>query len=424
LNLKLVDNNYFFVSISEIILSGDFVLVKLVRNTGWVALGIASGQGLILLATPYLARIFTPADFGSFALLNTISNISMAVACLRFDLAIPSAQEEDTHGLMITSVLAAIFLGGLSAVVLILALKSTFSVFLISPFTSPILVVLCVILVGIFQATTAWCLRNGAYKGVAIIRLSQGASFSILATVPGFGLLWPHVLSFATALVLLRTAFRDSKTAQQVSWRKAAMKAHQFPLMSLPGAVLDVVGYSICIWVITAAYGTSQAGQYAQIQRMIGAPLMLVSMSIGQVLLKHTADIASSKAALRLLLKGVLKITGALATIGFAAVAAFGEPVLRLLLGAQWRVDRRFVCVVAVAVFVRSCVSPLSSVLITLRRFDLALTWQVLYFLSALCLLPFFAAKFQFDNFVVAFAVQECFFYGFYLCIIKFALRD
>jgi O-antigen/teichoic acid export membrane protein len=106
------------------------------------------------------------------------------------------------------------------------------------------------------------------------------------------------------------------------------------------------------------------------------------------------------------------------------AVVAIGEPLLGWLLGAQWRVDREFVSLVAIAVFVRSCVSPLSSVLVTLRRFDLALAWQVVYFLSALCLLPFFASRLQFENFVMVFALQECIFYGFYLFMIRLALRD
>jgi len=203
----------------------------------------------------------------------------------------------------------------------------------------------------------------------------------------------PHVISFATALIPLGSTYRISSEVQHTTWRKAAMKAHRFPLMSLPGAVLDVVGYSMCIWVISSAYGPAQAGEYAQIQRLIGAPLMLISMSSGQVLLKHTADIAFSKEALRRLLFKVLKLLGLLSVAGFTAVVVFGEPLLGWLLGAQWRVDREFVSLVAIAVFVRSCVSPLSSVLVTLRRFDLALAWQVVYFLSAMCLLPFFCCS-------------------------------
>ena len=402
----------------------DPLLTKLVRNTSWVALGTASGQGFVLLVTPYLSRIFTPADFGTYALLNTVSNISMAVACLRFDLAIPSAHEPHAHGLMITSVLAAVFLGGLSALVMLLALTSSLSTVLIPPFTSPILVGLCISAVGIYQAATAWFLRSGEYKRVAILRLSQGAGFSLLASIPGFGLLWSHVLSFATAFIHLSSTYKISSEVQQIPWRKAAFKSRRFPLMSLPGSVLDVVGYSMCIWVISSAYGAAQAGEYAQIQRLIGAPLMLISMSTGQVLLKHTADIAFSKEALRQLLFKVLKMLGLLSIAGFTAVVAFGEPLLGWLLGTQWRVDREFVSWVAIAVFVRSCVSPLSSVLVTLRRFDLALTWQVVYFLSALCFLPFFASRLQFENFVVVFALQECIFYGFYLLMIRFALRD
>ena len=46
------------------------MLKRVFERTGAVALGTGIGQGLLLLATPYLARHYTPAEFGTLALLT------------------------------------------------------------------------------------------------------------------------------------------------------------------------------------------------------------------------------------------------------------------------------------------------------------------------------------------------------------------
>ena len=152
-------------------------------------------------------------------------------------------------------------------------------------------------------------------------------------------------------------------------WWEAARRHREFPLLNLPGALLDVVGYSVSIWVVSSTYGASAAGEYSQIQRIIGAPMMLLSISLGQVLLKHTADLSSDPAAMRGVLLRLLRVLSALAAVGLAGLWLAGAPVISLLLGPGWHVEREMVVLLGLTVFVRACVSPLSAALITLRRF-------------------------------------------------------
>jgi hypothetical protein len=50
------------------------LLAKVFRNAGAVAVGTAVGQGLVVLATPVLARVYGPAEFGLFALLSSLGD--------------------------------------------------------------------------------------------------------------------------------------------------------------------------------------------------------------------------------------------------------------------------------------------------------------------------------------------------------------
>lgn len=398
------------------------MLLRTLQGAGVVALGTAVGQGIVLCATPYLARIYSPAEFGGLALISTVSNIAMAVACLRYDLALPSAEPRDARALFKLSAICATGVA-LATMLLLVAFDWLSARPPPAPLSVPLVIGACIVFAGLQQASIGYALRRRSYPRMAAVRLSQGAAFSAMAAMPAIGLVWAHALSFLVALLpTLRATNEDAGDAGR-SLAAAAREHRQFPLQSLPGAVLDVVGYSVCIWLLTAAYGSSEAGQYAQVQRIVGAPLMLVSISIGQVMLRQTADFVHQPQQMRRFIARVLQWLVLLAVAMLTVIALVGEPALRGLLGSKWRVNTMFVMPIALAVFVRACVSPLSSVLITLRRFDLALRWQSAYFVSACTVLAFSAFHFDLEHFVFIYAAHECIFYGAYLALITRAIR-
>lgn len=398
------------------------MLRQLARGVSTVALGTALGQGTILLATPWLARLYAPSDFGALAIMVTISNIATAAACLRYDLALPSCDNRHARPLLIVALACA--LGISIAVFCVDAVLVVFShASLRAPFNRTWAAALCVALVGTYQVTLAWVTRAGAFGRVAAIRFAQGFCFSGLAAVHFIGLVLAHVLSFGAALPTLWRAAR-ARTGQQSSIVETARRYRQFPCVSLPGALLDVVGYSFCIWIISNTYGSADAGQFAQIQRVVGAPLMLTGVSLGQVLLRHSADVMRDTAQLQQLFSRVSRGLALLGAVVVLLTAACGEPLLHWLLGRQWRVNVSFITPIALAVAVRACASPLSTILITLRRFDLALYWQVAYFASAVTVLRFLASHLNFGTFVITYAAHECVFYSVYVFLIQSAIRS
>ncbi len=399
------------------------MLAQVFRRAGAIAIGTGVGQGLVLLATPFLARIYTPADFGALALLMTVSNVSIAASCMRYDMALPSAEDDEVRGLLITSMIVAATLGVLSAGLAWLAsgnrAAAEHSAGLLD---RPLLIGACVVLVGLHQATSAWLLRRGAYGGVAAMRLSQGGGFSVLAFLQPLGLLWAHVASFAGGLLAVWRVVR-TRTEPGAPWTEAARRNRKFPLYSLPGALLDVVGYSLCIWVVATFYGSSAAGEYSQIQRIIGAPAMLMSMSLGQILLRHTAELVHDTAQMRRLLQKLVRLMAWAALLAVPLLILAGKQAISAILGPKWHVEREMVVLLGITVLVRACVSPLSSALITLRRFGLALSWQAAYFCSAALLMPLVAGRVGLAGYVRFYVVHEAVFYGIYLYLIFFAVQ-
>jgi teichuronic acid exporter len=394
---------------------------KLLHSTGIIAIGTAIGQGVILLSTPFLSRIYSPAEFGTLAMLLTISNISTAASCLRFDLAIPSASNQEATSILSLSTLSALISGLIAFIIL-----SVLSVFpeynSISSINSPILISTCITLVGLMQTGLNWASRLQGYKQIASARAIQGLGFSGLALFSPIGLLWAHTLSFLAALFTIKQQ-RTTQEIESSNLVKTLNNNWQFLFLSLPGALLDVIGYSICIWVITTQYGSINSGEYSQIQRILGAPLMLLGVSIAPVLMRHSADHINNKKELKNLFFFTLKILSAIGTITITITITIGEPMLGWLLGENWRVDTAFISSVAIAVIARACVSPLSTLLISLKRFDLSLKWQVLYLASSTSILITSSNVLGFTDFITLYAAHELILYGIYLTLIHKSIR-
>jgi O-antigen/teichoic acid export membrane protein len=399
------------------------VLGTVLRKAGWLGIGTALGQGVVLVATPWLARAYGPEAFGVLALLITVSNISIATGCARFDLALPSCEDEDVSALLRLCLLVGL---GVALVTGLAAMLADRLFDLAGParaiMDQPFLLAGCVFFAAAFQATSSGLLRRGQIVSMAALRIVQGGAFASLALFGGIGLLWSQALSFLPALLyapFLLGSPRDGK----VTIGAAASKYRVFALLGLPGAVLDVVGYSLCIWIVTAAYGASASGELSQVQRIVGAPLMLASISLGQILLRHTAEMRDDLPTLRHLVGRLLALMGGGALIALIALAFVGEPVLAWLLGSRWHVESVTIVAVSVAVFVRAIVSPVSALLATFRRFDLALRWQILYFVCAATLFTLASNALPFHWFVVFYAAHEAVLYGIYLRLISIVLR-
>jgi O-antigen/teichoic acid export membrane protein len=286
----------------------------------------------------------------------------------------------------------------------------------------PILLAGCVFLAAAFQATSSGLLRRGQIVSMAALRVVQGGAFAAFALFGGIGLLWSQALSFLPGL-LCAPYLLSSPRGRRVSIGSAASKYRVFALLGLPGSVLDVVGYSLCIWIVTAAYGAGASGELSQVQRIVGAPLMLASISLGQILLRHTAENKDDLPALRYLVGRLLALMGGGALIALILLTFAGEPVLAWLLGSRWHIESATIVAVSIAVFARAIVSPVSALLATFRRFDLALRWQVLYFVSAATLFTLTSGMLPFHWFVVFYAVHEAVLYGIYLRLISIVLR-
>lgn len=400
------------------------MISRMAKHAGIVASGTLLCQVFILASTPYLTRIYSPSEFGQLALMFTVSGFVISAGCLRFDLAMPGAEEKDVIPLFVLCLL----LVGLLAIGVCLACILPWHRWFAHPIFKlgrswPLLGSL-VLGVGVFQAMGTYLISRGQFKRLAVQRASQGLVFASLALLTWIGLLWAHVISFFLVSVclcgLVLWQHRSDLVRADGLGLLAVMKQYRsIPTYLLPGALLDNLGSSASIWILSSTYGLAATGQYSQIQRLVGAPMILVSMSLSQVLLKHTADQQRERKPLWPVVKSLALILLAGSLALFLVFLLAGSWGMRQFLGSKWRTDTFFVCIVTTVVLARTVVSPLSTVLLAIRRLRTALMWQACYCMSSVGVLWFLARHLTFDGFLVGLAAHEVLQYLAYFLVIR-----
>ena len=397
----------------------------LARQTGWVGVGIGGGLGAILVATPFLARIHGPAEFGALALFLTASNIATALGCARYDVAIASAEQALLAPLFrICAVLAIAF--GTTCILALLLMSASLpaSAILDKLHHNAGLLGACMVMSALYQAESALLLRQGRVRWLAALRVAQGMGFALLGLTGHVSLIWAHTLSYLPAIALLCVISALQGPVNRRLMVETARRYSDFPRFGLPGAVFDVIGYSLCIWVVIEVFGAISGGEWSQIQRVVGAPLMLCSIAVGQVLLVQSAQHRDNRRGLRRLFLQIELAMLAL-LVGIVAIMAIaGEDIFHLLLGEDWHVGAPFAILVSIAVFIRAAVSPLSSILVTFRRLDLGLRWQVTYFACAVITFAWVAHHATLLQFAAFYALHETILYLIYLRLIFGAMKD
>lgn len=386
------------------------------------AAAIMGGQGVVLLMTPVLARIYTPDAFGVYAAVVAAAGVIATVAALRFDAAIPAVQEQDVRRLFHLAVLLP------AAVVLVIA-----GAYWIGGSDIPMLGSAnqhAEMLLGIamFQSMVAVCqamlVRSGKFERSAALRMVQPLTFVVVAATCPWGLLWALAASWIFALVFGVLVNRAAlKAFSAIESLTAARRAWKYPLMSSPFALMDTLSLALPMLYIAAVFGSESAGNYSQVQRLVAAPVLLLGAAVSQVFFKHAGDLYRRDLPVEPLLWKVVTSLAAVGGLLVLVVVFCGETLLAILLGEGWRIDAGFVLLAIAPVLIRTMVSPITSVFLISDRVGLGGAWQSGYLAVVVALLVFASGRLDFEEFLAALAGCELVAYGLYLYLAVAVVR-
>lgn len=386
------------------------------------------GRLIAVAAMPLATRLYSPDDFALLAVYMGAVYIGAAVACLRFDIAIPVAHDDDDAIRLLLIALIIAFGFAMLLMIAVLAMPQAIAALLGQPRLAPWLwmVPLGILMAGAYSALQYSSTRMRRFGTIAITRITQAIAGVVTwlalgwAGITPFGLLLGNMLSTsAGSLRLGREALRaHGELLRQVSASSLpaiVRKYRRFPIYSTPEALANIAGTQIPIMIV-AAHAGAEAGYLLLAQQVMALPMSLLGSSIGQVYVSRAPEQMRKGNLAAFTSATVWKLfqIGAGPLIIGAVAAPYIFPII---FGPQWARAGEIMIWMLPWTGLQLLASPVSMLLHITNRQSLAATLQIIGFLVRILSVIFLPNMFNI-SYLSAFIWSSSIFYLIYLCVI------
>lgn len=317
-------------------------------STGKLAVAGIVGQAIMLAVMPLVARLYSPDDFGVFAVFAAVFTVILSVSSLRYELAIPLPRG---RGNALSALRLALLLNAVACIICALVVLP-FGNFLSRALGVPELIgvlwllPLSVLGAGSYRAFRFWALRCHDFDGIARTKITQSianATFQLLGGLAGLGVVGlavGHLLGFTAGTYRLTKDVRPYICMTAGGWQIARMRSlasrySRFPKFDVAAALLNGLSVQLPNLLLAVLFNPVVAGYYLLADRVLAAPLSLLSQSIGQVLYARSRQAIESDGIATL----CLKVLAGLALIVAApslVIFLFAAPIFAFVFGAEW----------------------------------------------------------------------------------------
>lgn len=374
-------------------LSGNVI----VKNTSYLITGTAVAQVLIIVFQLVLRRIFSPADFGAFAVYMSIVGILAVISSMRYEQTIILPTDETrAYNLLYLS-----FVIGMIVSLLSLALLTFFK----QPFMQLVnfpdeyenwlrFVPLSLLLLSVYQALNYYLIRLKQFKLSASNKVERRIAEGVTQTLSGIcgsqtGLVWGDIVGQGVNAMAAGYKVHKFVGKLKISWqtmRSVAYEYRSFPLKNSFAAFLNALSLLLPTIFINRLFDEQTTGLFDLARMLMIMPLSLVTTSMGQVLVQRFSELRNKRESIK---PDFLKIATLLATLAvvFALIAYLLAPSLfAIIFGETWRESGSYVRIMVWAFSFKFVISPFNMVFTAFEKIGRLSVWQIIYFLMILSL--------------------------------------
>jgi O-antigen/teichoic acid export membrane protein len=377
-----------------ITLRGALLRSAFARDTALVMLGTGLGQGLNLISSPVLTRLYSPELFGSLGVLLSMYSVLTPLACWRYEQAI-MVTSSDREAASVWRLAGALNL--------LMVVISTVAVLTIGRLVAEALgrpavadwlwaVPLLLLLAGAYQTLRLWLGRRRRFGTIAAGRVSRGGisnAAPILAAsflgASAAGLIGGYLTGLAAeVVVLLAQACRSSRLHPGVhvrgasgELRSAAMRYRKFPLFAVPGTLSNLLAIEAPTLLLAAFFSPAEVGLYWLSYRLLALPTSLAGEAVSTVFYQRLSAMrASGRSGAALTTQVFVLLLGVglipMAAIGIAAPTMFG-----LIFGSEWEAAGHYARALVPAELMLFVAYPLTQAFFVYEKQEVGLLWNI-----------------------------------------------
>ncbi len=365
------------------------------KNVLTLMTGNSIAQLIQLALIPILTRLYSPADFGVFAVYLSISTIISAVASFRYEFAImlPKEDKEAVNILILSFIISlsismASFMGLLIFMPLIkenIENKHIIKWLFFVPVT--------VLFSSMYQIFNVWSNRNTRYKIMTASIISQRSGITAtnlimgLAKIGEAGLVIGNILGqFISAMILLIKSFtKDKNRLIQASFygmKKAAIKYKKFPLFDSVNTIFFNFSTKGIVILVSKFFGDIVVGFYSLAERLMITPFNFFIDAFSQAFYQKLAYTYNhNRGYFNILIEQAVQRIAIIITIPYLILVVTSKWYIPTLLGSQWEMLYKYIHIFSPFVYVSLTASPYTHILKIIDKQNIALLMNLITFI-------------------------------------------
>lgn len=348
--------------------------------------GTGISQLIPVLFSPFLARLYTPAQFGDLAIFMAISILAAMVSSGLYELGIVLPKEDiDAKNILgIICILSSIFFVLSSIVCFLLVQYFKFeSFYYLLPFS--------ILFTVSFNAISYWYNRFRKYKLLNFARILQAivivsGSF-IFSSLESIGLIYGFVAGGFLVFIIFFIIF--IKNLSEITWigmKEQLILHNKFPKIMLPSSLINTFSSYGPVFFIKRYYNSTTLGSYSMTSRVLTAPSSIISTAVGQIFFKDISEFyqKGDLASIRNQFYNSTKVLFFISIAFFLPLFFLGKELMVFVFGATWFQAGEYMEIIAIGSIIKFVVSPLSIILVVLGKINKLAKWQTLYFITTI----------------------------------------
>ncbi len=326
-------------------------------------------QSLLILVAPILTRLYAPEDFGLLAVLISLLSIAQVVVSLRYEMAIPLAEDNSVATHLLGLSLGLVWFISILLGVIFWYFATDIAQWLNVPGFSNYIGLLIIGLLGAgsYFALKYWCTKNQLFRLISVTQIWQSITQVILqialgiGQIGGVGLVWGYVVAqWVGILALLKPVKPFFSSLNPRTWLTVATTYKHFPLYTLWTSLLTVLSWQVPPLLLAAYFSVEIVGWYALTIRVLAMPSAFIGQAVAQVFYPMAAQAALETGATTF----VERVTCLLFVLGFSVFAFLllqGKLLFLLVFGQEWAIAGLYAQWLAPWLMLAFISSPLST---------------------------------------------------------------
>jgi O-antigen/teichoic acid export membrane protein len=372
---------------------------EFIRNVMLILTGSVAAQAATILVSPVLTRLYTPSDFGVYALFGAITSLLSSVICARYEFSITLPMEH-RKGLALLGVCTLVsFAIGLVLIPVTAIFSTNVADLLNEPRLKPWLwlLPLTMMFTGFTTGARYWLLRTKSFRSISlngVLRSMLSSAFNVVFGMIGwlqFGLIGGMLIGlfFSTCVLALKIWRESALEIRSMSWteiRAQAIAQRRFPQYSLGSALVESSASQVPAFFFPSLFGASTLGLFSLAQRIANLPLTLIAQSIADVFRQKASEVYALEGNCLSLFDRTLGKLLLLSVPAFVLVAILSPWAFESVFGVEWRESGEYVRYMMPALALRFVSNPLGSIFYIAQKQACDLVIQVILVLVIVAL--------------------------------------